>query len=88
LWTVVTATALGKFLDEQEKSLSATPKKRVAPVIKRLTAWREANGLSQSQAVEVLQAAGLPAKLKTLQAWEGRTEFASGDHGRHSGKVS
>ena len=66
----VTATALGKFLDEQEKSSSATPQKRVAPVIKRLIAWRESNGLSQSQAVEVLKAAGLPAKLKTFQAWE------------------
>jgi transcriptional regulator with XRE-family HTH domain len=43
---------------------------RVAPVIERLKSWRESNNLSQSRAVEVLQSTGLPAKLKTLQAWE------------------
>src|SRR6516162_11558951 len=62
--------ALARFLAEQEK-LSTTPgQKTVAPVVERLKAWREANNLSQSQAVEVLVAAGLPAKLRTLQDWE------------------
>ena len=66
----VTAAALEKFLNEQEKSSLRRTQKTIAPVIKRLTAWREVNGLSQSRAVEVLQAAGLPARVKTLQAWE------------------
>jgi DNA-binding transcriptional regulator YiaG len=44
--------------------------KSVAPVIERLKAWRETNNLSQAQAVEAMLAAGLPAKLKTLQGWE------------------
>src|SRR6516162_10653232 len=43
--------ALARFLAQQEK-LSTTPRqKAVAPVIERLKAWREANNLSQSQAV-------------------------------------
>jgi transcriptional regulator with XRE-family HTH domain len=66
----VTAASLEQFLDEQQKSSLSRPEKSVTPVIERLKAWREGNNLSQSQAVEVLQSAGLPAKLKTLQAWE------------------
>ena len=66
----VTAAALDRFLIEQEKSLRSRRDKSMAPVIERLKAWREANNLSQSQAVEVLRSAGLPAKVKTLQAWE------------------
>jgi transcriptional regulator with XRE-family HTH domain len=66
----VTAAALKRFLAEQEKLLASQQRKTVAPVIERLKAWREANNLSQAQAVEVLLAAGLPAKLKTLQGWE------------------
>jgi transcriptional regulator with XRE-family HTH domain len=66
----VTAAALERFLSEQEKSLASQRRKTVAPVIERLKAWREANNLSQAQAVELLLAAGLPAKLKTLQGWE------------------
>jgi transcriptional regulator with XRE-family HTH domain len=66
----VTAAALQRFLTNQEK-LSATRRhKTIAPVIQRLKAWREASNLSQAQAVEVLLSAGLPAKVKTLQAWE------------------
>ena len=42
----------------------------IAPVIQKLKAWREANNLSQAQAVVVLVAAGLPANVKTLQGWE------------------
>ncbi len=63
----VTAAALERFLAEQEKLLTSQRHKTVAPVIERLRSWREANNLSQAQAVEVLLAAGLPAKLKTLQ---------------------
>jgi transcriptional regulator with XRE-family HTH domain len=66
----VTAAALERFLAEQEKLLASQRHKTVAPVIERLRSWREANNLSQAQAVEVLLAAGLPAKLKTLQGWE------------------
>ena len=62
--------ALGRFLAEQEKISSKPEQKTVAPVIERLKAWRKANNLSQSQTVEVLVAAGLPAKLRTLQDWE------------------
>src|SRR6266481_1465977 len=62
--------AIARFLAVREK-LSTTPgQKSVAPVIERLKAWREANRLSQSETVEVLIAAGLPAKLRTLQDWE------------------
>ena len=66
----VTAVSLERFLDEQEKSFLLRTQKSITPVIERLKLWREVNNLSQSQAVEVLQSAGLPAKLKTLQAWE------------------
>ncbi len=66
----VTAAALERFLAEQEKLFASQRHKTVAPVIERLRSWREANNLSQAQAVEVLLAAGLPAKLKTLQGWE------------------
>jgi DNA-binding transcriptional regulator YiaG len=61
---------LSRFLVEQEKLSTTSKQKSVAPVIVRLKAWRQANNLSQAQAVEVLVAAGLPAKLKTLQGWE------------------
>src|SRR5271165_4104146 len=63
-------TALARFLIEQEKLSKTSGQKTVAPVIERLKAWREANHLSQSQTVEALIAAGLPAKLRTLQDWE------------------
>jgi DNA-binding transcriptional regulator YiaG len=66
----VTAAALERFLAEHKRSEVSTLHKRVAPVIERVKAWRAANNLSQSQAVNLLLAAGLPAKLRTLQAWE------------------
>ena len=66
----VTAAALERFLSEQKKSEIAAPQKSIAPVIGRFTAWRKTNNLSQSQAVQVLLNAGLPAKLRTLQDWE------------------
>ena len=44
--------------------------KAIAPVIERLKTWREANSLSRSQAVKLLNLAGLPAKVRTLQGWE------------------
>jgi hypothetical protein len=44
--------------------------KAIAPVIERLKTWREANSLSRSQAVKLLNVAGLPAKVRTLQGWE------------------
>jgi hypothetical protein len=62
--------ALARFLAEQEKLSTTSGQKTVAPVIERLKAWRGSNNLSQSQAVKLLNAAGLPAKLKTLQGWE------------------
>jgi transcriptional regulator with XRE-family HTH domain len=62
--------ALARFLAEQEKISTRPGQKTVAPVIERLKTWREANNLSQSQTVQVLVAAGLPAKLRTLQDWE------------------
>lgn len=66
----VTAAALERFLSEQRKSEVSPVAKSVDPVVLRLKAWREGNKLSQAQAVAVLVAAGLPAKLRTLQHWE------------------
>ena len=62
--------ALEKFLATQERLSEAHRHKIIAPVIERLKAWRQTNNLSQSEAVEVLLAAGLPVKLRTLQDWE------------------
>src|SRR5271166_391192 len=62
----VTAAALERFLSLQMKSEVSPAEKCVAPVVVRLKAWREGNNLSQAQAVAVLVAAGLPAKLRTL----------------------
>jgi len=62
--------SLEKFLGEQEKISGSRQNKTIAPVIQKLKAWREANNLSQAQAVVVLVAAGLPANVKTLQGWE------------------
>ncbi len=66
----VAVAALERFLARQEKSSLSRAQKTITPVIERLKAWREVNNLSQSEAVEVLRSAGLPAKVKTLQAWE------------------
>lgn len=62
--------AIARFLAEKDKLSTKSGQKAIAPVIERLKAWREANNLSQSQAVRLLNAAGLPAKVKTLQGWE------------------
>jgi DNA-binding transcriptional regulator YiaG len=66
----VTGAALEKFLAAREKLSAAQRDKMIAPVIGRLKAWRQANNLSQSEAVEILLAAGLPVKVRTLQDWE------------------
>jgi transcriptional regulator with XRE-family HTH domain len=63
-------TALERFLADQEKVPPSSMKRSIAPAIERLKAWRERNNISQAQAVKLLQSAGLPARLKTLQAWE------------------
>jgi transcriptional regulator with XRE-family HTH domain len=63
-------TALERFLADEEKVPPSSVKRSIAPVIGRLKAWRERNKISQAQAVKLLQSAGLPARLKTLQAWE------------------
>lgn len=63
-------TALERFLADQEKVPPSSMKRSIAPVIERLKAWRERNNISQTQAIKLLQSAGLPARLKTLQAWE------------------
>src|SRR5258708_35733869 len=49
------AAALERFLLEQEKVPPFSIKKSIAPVIERLKSWRDANNLSQSQAVASLQ---------------------------------
>jgi transcriptional regulator with XRE-family HTH domain len=66
----VTAAALDKFLSEQTRPEVSSKKRTVAAVIRRLKAWREGNNLSQAQTVAVLVAAGLPARIRTLQHWE------------------
>jgi transcriptional regulator with XRE-family HTH domain len=64
----VTAAALERFLSEQHET---SPSQRtLAPIVLRLKAWREANNLSQAEAVRTLASAGVPAKLATLQQWE------------------
>jgi transcriptional regulator with XRE-family HTH domain len=45
------------------------------PLIISLKRWREQNGLSQSNAVKVLNNTGIPVTLDALQNWES---------GRHS----
>ena len=45
-------------------------RKDLLPLIQQLKAWRQANGLSQSQAVRALNDAGIPVTLDSLQAWE------------------
>jgi DNA-binding transcriptional regulator YiaG len=44
--------------------------KDLSPVIQQLIRWRKNNQLSQSKAVRILEDAGLPVKLGTLQHWE------------------
>lgn len=49
------------------------PKKRspqILALIENLTTWREAQGLSQSQAVKALHDAGVSVTLDSLQNWE------------------
>jgi transcriptional regulator with XRE-family HTH domain len=40
------------------------------PLIISLKRWREQNGFSQSDAVKVLNNAGIPVTLDSLQNWE------------------
>ena len=44
--------------------------KALSPLIQQLIRWRKNNQLSQSKAVRILEDAGLPVKLGTLQHWE------------------
>jgi len=46
------------------------PQKELLSVIQQLKRWREANNLSQSQAVRVLDQAGIKVTIDSLQAWE------------------
>ena len=55
------------FWSDHETPMS---QKIPAPIVLRLKAWREANNLSQAEAVAALVSAGVPAKLQTLQQWE------------------
>src|ERR1700683_3496559 len=59
------AAALERFLVAQEKVPPLPVERSIAPVIERLKSWREANKLSQSQAVEVIQSACLPPARQT-----------------------
>lgn len=65
---LVTAAAIQRFLDEEEKQ--PPPRRVPASIILHLKRWREENNLSRAQAVAVLTDAGLPVKLNTLQRWE------------------
>jgi transcriptional regulator with XRE-family HTH domain len=64
----VTATAIERFLSEQERRIQE--RRAPTPVILRLKQWRDQNNLTQAEAVERLIAAGVPIKLQTLQQWE------------------
>ena len=46
------------------------PLKELLPVIQQRKRWREENNLSQSQAVRVLDQAGIRVTIDSLQAWE------------------
>jgi transcriptional regulator with XRE-family HTH domain len=47
------------------------PKKLKYPdIVNRLKAWREANGLSQRGACEVMAKRDFPLKISTLRTWE------------------
>jgi DNA-binding transcriptional regulator YiaG len=45
-------------------------RKEPLPLIAELKRWRRVSGLSQREAVQALQAAGIPVTLYSLQAWE------------------
>jgi DNA-binding transcriptional regulator YiaG len=45
--------------------------KALPPVVKALLRWRTDKGLSQAEAAQILQAAGLAVSVRTLQNWEG-----------------
>ena len=45
-------------------------RKDLLPLIEELKRWRQANGLSQSQAVRALNETGIPVTLDSLQNWE------------------
>jgi DNA-binding transcriptional regulator YiaG len=42
----------------------------LSPLIQQLKKWRKANELTQTQAVALFKAEGLPVTLDTLQNWE------------------
>ena len=44
--------------------------RRLAPAVQALLKWRDANKLSQQQAVHVMKARGFPMTLSTLKKWE------------------
>ncbi len=71
----VTSAALERFLSEQHETL--TSQRAPAPIILRLKSWREANNLSQAEAVRVLASAGVPAKLPTCN--NGKSEGKPSD---------
>ena len=54
----VTSAALERFLSEQHET--STSQRTPAPIILRLKSWREANNLSQAEAVRVLASADPP----------------------------
>jgi hypothetical protein len=44
--------------------------RELRPVVLRLKAWREHNGISQAEAAELFSRRGLPIRLRTLQVSE------------------
>jgi len=53
-----------------------------------LKCWREANNLSQAEAVRALASADVPAKLATLRQWEIGRALARCDHDRRPPEIS
>jgi hypothetical protein len=51
-------------------TIGGVPRQNLPPIVKRLKAWRERNGLSQRATSEVMHKAGVPIKLSTIQNWE------------------
>ena len=82
----VTAAALERFLSEQHQT--SPSRKTVAPIVVPLKCWREANNLSQAEAVRALASADVPAKLATLRQWEIGRALARCDHDRRPPEIS
>jgi DNA-binding transcriptional regulator YiaG len=59
-----------RSLSMPPRTVQTNPKDDLPPVILRLMQWREAAGLSQSEAAAVLQSHNFVTTVRTIQTWE------------------